>query len=145
MDRPEWVAVNPGTKDVYLTLTNGAGNGGAVEPAQAQPLRQHHPLAGEGRRQHLADLLHAEVAAALVALEPDLLAAVGDFVPALAPYAAQLGERLITAADPAALGPELARRLTGRELVVLKASRGVALERILPAVTTPRDAPHAEA
>ena len=35
--------------------------------------------------------LHAEVAAPLVALEPDLLAAVGDFVPALAPYAGAAG------------------------------------------------------
>lgn len=85
----------------------------------------------------LSPRLHAEVAAELVALEPDLLAAVGDFVPALAPYAGQLGARLLTAADPAALGPELARRLTGRELVVLKASRGVALERILPFLVVP--------
>ena len=76
--------------------------------------------------------LHAGVAADLVALDPDLLAAVGEFVPALAPYAERLGDRLITAPDPVALGPELARRLHGGELVVLKASRGVALERILP-------------
>jgi len=76
--------------------------------------------------------LHAEVARALVELEPDLLAAVGDFVPALAPYAAQLGERLITAPDAPAVGPLVAERLRGDEVVVLKASRGVALERILP-------------
>ena len=79
--------------------------------------------------------LHAQVAAALVALEPELLAAVGDFVPALAPYAERLGERLVTAADPIALGPLIASRLRGGEVVVLKASRGVALERILPALT----------
>ena len=48
------------------------------------------------------------------------------------PDAERLGDRLITAPDPVALGPELARRLHGGELVVLKASRGVALERILP-------------
>lgn len=76
--------------------------------------------------------LHAEVAGALVELGPDLLAAVGDFVPALAPYAAQLGERLITAPDAPAVGPLVAERLRGDEVVVLKASRGVALERILP-------------
>jgi UDP-N-acetylmuramoyl-tripeptide--D-alanyl-D-alanine ligase len=81
--------------------------------------------------------LHAEVAAALVELEPDLLAAVGDFVPALAPYADRLGDRLITAADPIALGPLVAARLEGGEVVVLKASRGVALERILPFLTVP--------
>ena len=82
-----------------------------------------------------APALHREIAAELVALEPDLLAAVGEFVPALAPYAARLGERLITAPDPVALGPLVAARLEGGELVVLKASRGVALERILPALT----------
>jgi len=80
--------------------------------------------------------LHADIAAALVELAPDLLAAVGDFVPALAPYASRLGDRLVTAADPLALGPLVAARLEGGEVVVLKASRGVALERILPALTT---------
>ncbi len=82
-----------------------------------------------------ATALHAEIAAALVALDPDLLAAVGEFVPALAPYADKLGDRLVTAADPIALGPLVGARLKGGEVVVLKASRGVALERILPALT----------
>jgi UDP-N-acetylmuramoyl-tripeptide--D-alanyl-D-alanine ligase len=81
-----------------------------------------------------APALHAEIAAALVDLEPDLLAAVGEFVPALVPYAARLGDRLVTAPDPIALGPLVAARLEGGEIVVLKASRGVALERILPAL-----------
>ena len=78
--------------------------------------------------------LHAEVARALVSLQPDLLAAVGDFVPALGPHAGALGDRLITAADPPALAPILASRLRGNEIVVLKASRGVAMERIIPAL-----------
>ncbi len=79
--------------------------------------------------------LHREIAAALVALQPDVLAVVGDFVPAVAPYAEQLGDRLVTAEDPIVLGPLVAARLEGGEVVVLKASRGVALERILPALT----------
>ena len=83
-----------------------------------------------------APALHAEIAAELVALEPDLLAVVGDFVPALAPYAARLGDRLLSAPDPLVLGPLVAARLEGGDIVVLKASRGVALERILPALTT---------
>ena len=82
-----------------------------------------------------APLLHGEIARALVELEPDLLGAVGDFVPALEPYTARLGNRLVTAADPIALGERLSGRLSGDEVVVLKASRGVALERILPALT----------
>jgi UDP-N-acetylmuramoyl-tripeptide--D-alanyl-D-alanine ligase len=79
--------------------------------------------------------LHAEIARELVELEPELLAAVGDFVPALASYAGRLGDRLVAAADPIALAPVLSERLRGDEVVVLKASRGVALERILPALT----------
>jgi UDP-N-acetylmuramoyl-tripeptide--D-alanyl-D-alanine ligase len=78
--------------------------------------------------------LHGEVARALVELKPDVLAAVGDFVSALAPYASELGDRLVTAADPITLAPLLSERLEGNEVVVLKASRGVALERILPAL-----------
>jgi UDP-N-acetylmuramoyl-tripeptide--D-alanyl-D-alanine ligase len=78
--------------------------------------------------------LHLQVGNALVELNPDLLAVVGDFVPALKRHAGTLGNRLITAADPMALAPILADRLEGNEIIVLKASRGVALERILPAL-----------
>jgi UDP-N-acetylmuramoyl-tripeptide--D-alanyl-D-alanine ligase len=78
--------------------------------------------------------LHAEVADALVQLQPDLLAVVGEFVPALEPHAHTLGQRLLRAPDPLTLAPMLGPRLRGDELVVLKASRGVALERILPAL-----------
>jgi UDP-N-acetylmuramoyl-tripeptide--D-alanyl-D-alanine ligase len=85
--------------------------------------------------------LHAEVARALVELEPDLLAAVGDFVPALTPYASRLGDRLLTAEDPLTLAPLLSERLEGNEVVVLKASRGVALERILPALQARANSP----
>lgn len=83
--------------------------------------------------------LHADIAQSLVALRPDLLAAVGEFVPALEAHRAELGDRLIVAADVLALGRALAPRLEGGELVVLKASRGVALERIIP-LLTPRAA-----
>jgi UDP-N-acetylmuramoyl-tripeptide--D-alanyl-D-alanine ligase len=79
-------------------------------------------------------VLHAEIARELVALAPDLLAGVGEFAGALAPHAAVLGDRLLTAEDPPALAPALAARLRGDEVIVLKASRGVALERILPAL-----------
>jgi len=78
---------------------------------------------------------HREIAAELVALQPDILGAVGEFVPALAPFAGALGDRFLAAPDAPGLGPLLADRLKGGELVVLKASRGVALERILPYLT----------
>jgi UDP-N-acetylmuramoyl-tripeptide--D-alanyl-D-alanine ligase len=76
--------------------------------------------------------LHAEIASALVSLRPDILAVVGDFVPALAPYRDALGDRLLSAPDAETLSPALAARIAGDELVVLKGSRGVALERLLP-------------
>jgi len=79
--------------------------------------------------------LHEAVARDLVALRPDLLAAVGEFVPALEAYRQELGDRLVVAGDVPALGEALSRRLEGGELVVLKASRGVALERIIPFLT----------
>ncbi|HTS90000.1 MAG TPA: UDP-N-acetylmuramoyl-tripeptide--D-alanyl-D-alanine ligase [Gemmatimonadales bacterium] len=78
---------------------------------------------------------HAAVAAALVGLAPDLLAAVGEFAPVLQLYAGKLGDRLITAPDAQTMGPLLKARLRGDELVILKASRGVQLERILPYLT----------
>jgi UDP-N-acetylmuramoyl-tripeptide--D-alanyl-D-alanine ligase len=79
-------------------------------------------------------MLHREIAEALVDLHPELLAAVGDFVPALEPFAGALRHRLLTAPDPLSLAPLLVQHLRGDEVVVLKASRGVALERILPAL-----------
>jgi UDP-N-acetylmuramoyl-tripeptide--D-alanyl-D-alanine ligase len=82
---------------------------------------------------------HEAVARDLVALKPELLAAVGEFVPALEPFRDELGDRLVVADDVPALGHQLAARLDGTELVVLKASRGVALERIIP-LLTPRAA-----
>ncbi len=84
---------------------------------------------------------HREVADDLVALAPDLLAAVGEFVPAFEPHRAALGDRLLTAPDAVALGSLLAARLRGDELIVLKASRGTALERILPALGITTTAP----
>jgi UDP-N-acetylmuramoyl-tripeptide--D-alanyl-D-alanine ligase len=78
--------------------------------------------------------LHAAVADEVMALDPApaLVAAVGAFVPAFARHASALGARLVTAPDAETLGPALAGRLVGNEVVLLKASRGVALERVLP-------------
>jgi UDP-N-acetylmuramoyl-tripeptide--D-alanyl-D-alanine ligase len=76
--------------------------------------------------------LHAAAAAEIAALNPALVAAVGAFVPAFEPHRPALGPRLVTAADADALGPRLKAALTGNEIVLLKASRGVALERVLP-------------
>jgi UDP-N-acetylmuramoyl-tripeptide--D-alanyl-D-alanine ligase len=77
--------------------------------------------------------LHAAVAAEIAALrpEPALVAAVGELATALEAHRAQLGDRLLTAPDAEALGPKVKAALHGNEIVLLKASRGVALERVL--------------
>jgi UDP-N-acetylmuramoyl-tripeptide--D-alanyl-D-alanine ligase len=114
--------------------------------ATAAAMRRHRRLvfvAGNMRELGQdSERLHQEIAEALVDLHPELLAAVGDFVPALAPYAGALRHRLVTAPDPLALVPLLVPHLRGDELVVLKASRGVALERILPALKTRAEHAH---
>ncbi len=76
--------------------------------------------------------LHDEVARRVLEAEPDLIAATGAFADAFAPYAEQLGDRLITAADPSSLGEHLAPRLAENAFVLLKASRGVRLEQAIP-------------
>lgn len=123
-----------------LTIVNDAYNANpssfraAIDLAKV--LRGNRPLvfvAGTMRELGAQSaVLHAEVASLLVALRPELLAAIGEFVPALEPYRAALGNRLLTAEDASLLSPRLAARISGDELVVLKGSRGVALERLLP-------------
>jgi len=75
---------------------------------------------------------HERLAAAIMAVGPDLIGAVGEFAPVLQAARPALGDRLVTAPSPEALGRALRKRLAGDELVLLKASRGVALERALP-------------
>jgi len=75
--------------------------------------------------------LHAAAAAQIAGLRPALVGAVGAFGPAFAPFRDALGKRLLVAEDADALGPRLKAALTGNEIVLLKGSRGVALERVL--------------
>jgi len=79
--------------------------------------------------------LHAEAAREIAQRKPALVAAVGMFARAFESLREALGGRLITAADPDALGPKLKSALRGNELLLLKASRGVALERVLNYLT----------
>jgi UDP-N-acetylmuramoyl-tripeptide--D-alanyl-D-alanine ligase len=79
--------------------------------------------------------LHAEAAREIAQRKPALVAAVGTFARAFEPLREALGGRLITATDAESLGPKLKSALRGNELVLLKASRGIALERVLNHLT----------
>ena len=76
--------------------------------------------------------LHEQVAAAVVRQRPTLVGVTGAFVAGFDRWAAELGDRLIVAEDPATLGRRVADRLSGDEVVLVKASRGVRLEQAIP-------------
>ena len=78
--------------------------------------------------------LHHTAADEIAARNFDLVVATGEFVRAFEPHVSRLGDRLITSVDPLAAAQQVTQRLQGDELVLLKGSRGVALERLLPAL-----------
>jgi UDP-N-acetylmuramoyl-tripeptide--D-alanyl-D-alanine ligase len=81
-----------------------------------------------------ADALHAEIATRALNGGADLVAGIGAFAPAL--EAAGAGDpRVVTASDVDELWPRLAPRLAPDAVILLKASRGVRLERLVPHLT----------
>jgi UDP-N-acetylmuramoyl-tripeptide--D-alanyl-D-alanine ligase len=83
-----------------------------------------------------ADRYHDDIARAAVASNADLVAGVGEMADALRRVAPAAGDRVITAPDVEQLWPLLAPRLARDATILLKASRGVRLERMLPHITT---------
>jgi UDP-N-acetylmuramoyl-tripeptide--D-alanyl-D-alanine ligase len=78
-----------------------------------------------------AERLHTEIARYALAARIDLIAAIGDMAVAL-DQVADGDPRVVTAPDVDELWPLLERRLTPQSVILLKASRGVRLERLLP-------------
>src|SRR5919109_2203574 len=76
--------------------------------------------------------LHRELADVVASQDFDVVVATGEFAGAFGPHRAALGARLIAAQDPLAAWEPLAEVMRGDEVVLLKGSRGVALERLLP-------------
>jgi UDP-N-acetylmuramoyl-tripeptide--D-alanyl-D-alanine ligase len=77
--------------------------------------------------------LHREAAEAILAARPDVVAAVGAFVPAFAALGAAAREAVrATGETPADIAPALRDLLREGDVVLLKASRGVALEQLIP-------------
>jgi UDP-N-acetylmuramoyl-tripeptide--D-alanyl-D-alanine ligase len=78
---------------------------------------------------------HDDVARAAVSSSADIIAGIGEFHDALHRVAPN-DPRVVTARDVDDLWPLLSPRLAPDATILLKASRGVKLERILPDITT---------
>jgi UDP-N-acetylmuramoyl-tripeptide--D-alanyl-D-alanine ligase len=121
------------------TVVNDAYN---ANPASARAAIELLATAGAGRQRVAvlgtmrelgsgSDAMHDDVARRAVASGVELVAGVGDAAAALrrvAPGAANV----VVAEDPDALWPLLAPRLAPDAVILLKASRGVRLERLVP-------------
>lgn len=86
--------------------------------------------------------LHRKGAQEIAAKNFDIVVATGEFANAFASSAAEMQGRLIIEPDPLAAFAALAPRLQGDELILLKGSRGVALERLLPEIEKTMGMPH---
>jgi UDP-N-acetylmuramoyl-tripeptide--D-alanyl-D-alanine ligase len=121
---------NPGSARAAIELLALAGGGGA----------------DTGTRQKVAVLgtmlelgpstpqLHDEIARAALAANVDLIAGVGEFGAALERVGAP-ADRVVSAPDAEAVWPKLSSRLAPDAVILLKGSRGVRLERLVPLIT----------
>jgi UDP-N-acetylmuramoyl-tripeptide--D-alanyl-D-alanine ligase len=124
------------------TLINDAYN---ANPASARAALDLLAAVGGGRQRVAvlgtmrelgaeAGLLHAEIARRALAGPIDVVAGIGDFADALT-AAGGADPRVVTAADVDELWPRLRPRLLADAVILLKASRGVRLERLVPHLT----------
>ena len=115
---------NPGSTRAAIELLKATGSG-----------RQRVIVLGTMRELGAASQqCHADIAELALASGADIVAGIGEFVPALEKRDG--GERVITAHDVDELWPALQARLQRNAIVLLKASRGVQLERLVPHLTT---------
>jgi UDP-N-acetylmuramoyl-tripeptide--D-alanyl-D-alanine ligase len=115
---------NPGSTRAAIELLNGTGSG-----------RQRVIVLGTMRELGAAsEQCHADIAGLALASGADIVAGIGEFAPALEKHDER--ERVITAPDVEDLWPMLQARLQRNAIILLKASRGVQLERLVPHLTT---------
>jgi len=121
---------------VILNDTYNA-NPGSLEASleTAADLRAGRPLVVVvGTMLELGDAssrLHRETAQAILREDPKLVGATGEFIDAFAALGVP-ADRLVTSRVVEELGSVLRDRLDGDELVLVKASRGMRLERLIP-------------
>lgn len=116
---------NPGSARAALALLREVG-AGRQRVAVLGTMRE---LGAESSR------AHREIAELALASGAELVCGIGEFGPALRALAAD-PERVVTADDVEDLWPRLAPRLARDAAILLKASRGVRLERLVPLLTT---------
>lgn len=115
---------NPGSTRAAIELLKGTGTG-----------RQRVIVLGTMRELGAAsEQCHADIAGLALASGADIVAGIGEFAPALEKQNQR--ERVITAPDVDDLWPQLQARLQRNAIILLKASRGVQLERLVPHLTT---------
>ena len=115
---------NPGSARAALALLGRLGEG-----------RQRVAVLGTMRELGAqAAGAHDEIARAALGSGAAIVAGIGDFAAALQRTAPN-DERVVTANDVDDLWPKLRSRLTADAVILLKASRGVRLERLLPQLT----------
>ncbi|HJQ21287.1 MAG TPA: UDP-N-acetylmuramoyl-tripeptide--D-alanyl-D-alanine ligase [Gemmatimonadaceae bacterium] len=117
---------NPGSARAAIELLSHAGGAsGRQRVAVLGTMLELGPTAGR---------LHDEIARAALDANIDLIAGVGEFAAALERVNAPR-DRIATATDADAMWTELAPRLRGDAIILLKGSRGVRLERLVPHIS----------
>ncbi|MFN2636209.1 MAG: UDP-N-acetylmuramoyl-tripeptide--D-alanyl-D-alanine ligase [Gemmatimonadaceae bacterium] len=115
---------NPGSTRAAIELLQGTGSG-----------RQRVIVLGTMRELGAAsEQCHADIARLALASGADIVAGIGDFAPAL--QNRNDPDRVVTAMDVEDLWPRLQGKLQRNAIILLKASRGVQLERLVPHLTT---------
>jgi UDP-N-acetylmuramoyl-tripeptide--D-alanyl-D-alanine ligase len=116
---------NPGSARAAIALLDGMG-----------PDRQRVVVLGTMRELgESADKLHDEISRLALASGADVIGGIGDFAASLGRVGAG-DRRVVTAGSPEELWWLLAPRLAPDAVILLKASRGVQLERLVPHLTT---------
>ena len=113
---------NPGSTRAAIELLDGMAKG-KQRVLVLGTMRELGPRATE---------LHAEIARKAVESSIDVVAGIGEFARALG---TTNGNRVVTAPDVDELWPLLRSRLASDAVILLKASRGVKLERLVPHLT----------
>ena len=124
----EWMQRRHVNRPTVISEFNAQGRDVGQQIAMMRHMAQRLGQAAAARA-------HREVAEVALAGGFDLICGIGEFVPALEQLA--LGDpRILLANDVEDLWPQLQPRLAPDAAILLKASRGVALERLVPPLTT---------